>query len=103
MATMKSTGKNICDETYYGLADIKDRILELRDTIIGKYSGDRNVQGIYERHLNELIDQVDWRLQIMAHSCSYDWKGSDDYEENMVSVGPPEKKDEEFSPGYLGG
>jgi hypothetical protein len=42
----------------------------------------------------------------MSHSCSYDWKGSEEYDEhgdNVVSVDQAEKTDEDFSPGYLGG
>jgi hypothetical protein len=106
MATAKMISKNICGETYFGLADVKDKIVALRDHLVRDYAGEGKILGVYERHLSELADQIDWKLQIMSHSCSYDWKGSEEYDEhgnNIVSVGPAEKTEEDFSPGYLGG
>jgi len=106
MATAKMTSKNFCDETYSGLSDVKDKIVALRDHLTRDYAGDKKMLAVYERHLSELADQVEWKLQIMSHSCSYDWKGSEEYNEHgdtTVSVGPADKAEEEFSPGYLGG
>ena len=106
MATAKMRGKNICDEAYFGLADVRDRIVALRDHLTRDYAGEVQMLAVYERHLSELADQIDWKLQIMSHSCSYDWKGSEGYDEhgdNIVSVGQAEKTEEDFSPGYLGG
>jgi hypothetical protein len=58
---------------------------------------------MFGRHLSELADQIDWKLQILAHSCPVDWKGSADYEE-IAEVSTLEKSgDVEFSPGYVGG
>jgi hypothetical protein len=106
MATTKMISKNICDETYFGLSHVKDKIVALRNHLIRDYAAEGKMLTVYERHLSELVDQIDWKLQIMSHSCSYDWKGSEEYDErgdNTVSVGPAEKTGEEFSPGYLGG
>jgi hypothetical protein len=103
MATVKNMSKSICDETYFELNNVKDRIVALRDHLVQDYGGEEKVLGVYDRHLSELIDQIDWKLQIMSHSCPYDWKGSNEYGENFVSVGPAEKAEEDFSPGYLGG
>ena len=84
---------------------MKDRIVELQENIGRNYGGDRKILDVYQRHLAELVEQIEWKLQIMSHSCSYGWKGSDadEFAENTVSVGPAEKAEEEFSPGYLGG
>ena len=103
--TKKMINKNICDETYFELSDVKDRIIELRDSLGRNFGHDRKILDVYERHLTELADQIDWKLQIMSHSCSYNWLGSDaeEFMENTVSVGPPEKFGEDFSPGYVGG
>ncbi len=103
MATAKNIGKNICDETYSELEAVKDKIIALRSHLVRDYGGREKVLGVYERHLSELVDQIEWRLQIISHSCAFDWKGSNEYEENVVSVGPVEKTEEDFSPGYLGG
>ncbi len=101
MATTRNTRKNICDETFSRLAEVKEKIVALRENLARNYSGETMV-GVYERHLGELADQIDWKLQIMSHSCPYEWKGSEEYGET-VSVGPAEEREEEFSPGYLGG
>ena len=106
MATAKNIGKNICDETYSELENVKDKIVALRDHLVRDYAGEGKMLAVYERHLSELADQIDWKLQIMSHSCSYDWKGSEEYDEHgdsTVSVGAAEKTEEDFSPGYLGG
>ena len=43
-------------------------------------------------------------LQILSHSCPYDWKRSGEKVESMVSVGPSaETVGSDFSGGYLGG
>jgi len=106
MATTKMRGGNICDETYFGLADVKEKIVVLRNHLIRDYAGEEKMLAVYDRHLSELADQIDWKLQIMSHSCSYDWKGSEEFDEhgdNIVSVGLAGKTEEDFSPGYLGG
>ena len=103
MATVKNIHKNICDETYSELENVKDKIVALRGHIVRDYAGEERILGVYERHLSELVDQIEWKLQIMSHSCAHDWEGSNGYEENTVSVGPAEKAEEDFSPGYLGG
>ncbi len=105
MATAKNMNKNVCDQTFMELDDVKNRLVELRDNIVHTDEADGKIRGLYERHLCELIDQIDWKLQIMAHACSYDWKGSDmdEYVDNTASVGPVEIPSTEFSPGYVGG
>ncbi|HWR72129.1 MAG TPA: hypothetical protein VN604_03080, partial [Nitrospirota bacterium] len=81
MAVTKDIRKNICDETYARLAEVKDKIVALRDNLGRKYAGESRFLGVYDRHLSELADQIDWKLQIIAHSCPYDWKGSDEFTE----------------------
>jgi len=103
MAMVKNISKSICDETYVELNNVKDKIVALRNHLVRDYAGEEKVLGVYDRHLSELIDQIGWKLQIMSHSCAYDWKGSNEYGENFVSVGSAEKAEEDFSPGYLGG
>jgi hypothetical protein len=103
MATAKNISKSICDETFSELENVKDKIRALRSHLVRDYAGEEKILGVYERHLSELIEQIDWKLQILSHSCAYDWKGSSEYEENVVSVGPAEKTIEDFSPGYVGG
>lgn len=93
--------KGFCDEAYAQLSDMKKKIIEIRDRSGGERS--KEMGGMFGRHLTELADEIDWKIQILAHSCAYDWQGSADYE-NDVQVSAEEKTaDKEFSPGYLGG
>ena len=95
--------KGFCDEAYTRLADMKKQLIELKGRSVAKSPGKDIEGGMFGRHLSELADQIDWKLQILAHSCPVDWKGSADYEE-IAEVNTTEKsKDVEFSPGYVGG
>ncbi len=105
MARVKDISeKSFCDEVYTELSGMKKRILDMREDLARTYGTETRVFGMYERHLRELADQIEWKLQILSHACPYDWQGSVEYAENTVSVGPVEKGPEvEFSGGYLGG
>jgi hypothetical protein len=90
-----------CDEVFTQLSDIKKKIVELeKRSSAGEMLNDID-GGKFGRQLAELADQIDWRLQILSHSCNHDWAGSVDYEGAEVDAAAA--KDEEFSPGYLGG
>ena len=92
-----------CDEVYSRLAEMKETIIELKDRSAAESPGNDIEGGMFGRHLSELADQIDWKLQILSHSCSVDWKGSADYAET-AQVNTTEKSgDIEFSPGYVGG
>ncbi len=92
--------KDICDLVYTELDGMKNKIVLMREHISKSYGADSYVSTIYDRHLAELVDEINWKLQILSHSCPYDWKGSADFE-GAVQVEDSEKP--EFSPGYLGG
>jgi len=95
--------KVFCDEVYTRLADMKETIIELKGRSIAKSPGKDIEGGMFVRHLGELADQIDWKLQILSHSCPVDWKGAADYEET-AQVNTLEKSgDIDFSPGYVGG
>jgi hypothetical protein len=105
MATVMNVkeSKGFCDEVYTQLADMKERIIELKDRSVAKSPGNDVEGGMFVRHLTELAEQIDWKLQILSHSCPVDWKGSADYEET-AQVNTTEKSgDINFSPGYVGG
>jgi hypothetical protein len=105
MATVKEINvKGFCDAVYTELSGMKKKILDMRDDLARAYGAETKVFGMYERHLRELADQIEWKLQILSHACPFDWKGSTEYGDNIVSVGPAEKAPEtDFSGGYLGG
>jgi hypothetical protein len=95
--------KGFCDEVYTRLADMKKEILELRDQSVARSPGKDIEGGMFVRHLSELADQIDWKLQILSHSCPVDWKGSADYTETAQVNAVEKPGDIEFSPGYVGG
>ncbi len=105
MATVKNMKKGFCDDVYTELSVIKDRIMVMRDKLARTYSGEDDMFKLYDRHIGELVDQIEWKLQILSHACPYDWKGSSEaeYEENTASVGPADTKEPDFAGGYLGG
>jgi hypothetical protein len=105
MATAKDMNvKGFCDTTFVELSGMHKKLVELRDNLARTYGAESPIFGVYERHLCELADQIEWKLQILAKACPYDWKGSAEGVESVVSVGQPEKIAEtEFSGGYVGG
>ncbi len=103
MATVQEKKNNFCDEVYSELDGMKKKLLAMRDDLARTYRSEGETFGLYERHLCELVEQIDWKLQILSHACSYDWKGSTEYAENIVSVGPAEISPIDFAGGYIGG
>ena len=103
MATVKEIKKGYCDEVYTELSGTKNKILSMRDKLARTYPAESELSVLYDRHLCELTDQIEWKLQILSHACPYDWKGSAAYEDNAVSVGPADTSTPNFAGGYLGG
>jgi hypothetical protein len=103
MATVKNIKKDYCDDVYTELSGMRDRIMRMREDLARTNAGEAHFFELFDRHLGELADQLEWKLQILSHACPYDWKGSAGYEENRVSVGQVEKPITDFSGGYLGG
>lgn len=95
--------KGFCDEVYTLLADMKEKIIELKGRSVAESPGKDIEGGMFGRHLGELADQIDWKLQILSHSCPVDWKGSADYAETAQVNTTEKSEDIEFSPGYVGG
>lgn len=105
MATAKNIDvKAFCDDVYTELAGMRMKLYTMIDELTLTYGGESEPHRKYQRHLNELAEQIEWKLQILAHACPYDWKGSVEKVETSVSVPPVEVKGgPDFSPGYIGG
>ena len=96
--------KGFCDEVYTTLADMKEMIIKLKDR---SSAGDPLTDidgGKFVRHLTELADAIEWKLQILSHSCSFDWRGASDYDAvaQVNEMGRAPDSDT-FSGGYVGG
>jgi hypothetical protein len=99
-----TTVKSFCDDVYTELASMRMKIIMMSDDLSMAYGDDSPPLTMFKRHLEELADQIEWKLQILSHVCPYDWKGSKEKVESTVSVRQPETvEDSDFSGGYLGG
>ena len=91
-----------CDEAYVELTSMKRKLMDLqnRTRVVGPES---DVVKTFRRHLCEMADEIDWKLQILSHSCPHSWEGSAEFED-LVQVSAERAPDsDEFSGGYLGG
>jgi hypothetical protein len=95
--------KGFCDEVYTKLTDMKKQLIELKGRSVAKSPGEDIEGGMFGRHLGEIADQIEWKLQILSHSCPVDWKGAAEYEETAQVDTKVKSGDVNFSPGYVGG
>ena len=100
----KSGVKSFCDEVYTELEGMRMKILTMGHELSMAYGDDSEPNHMFKRHLSELADQIEWKLQILSHACPYDWKGSKEEVESTVSVRQQETTEgPDFSGGYVGG
>ena len=104
MATVKDKKVyDYCDAVNNELASMKMRIHELQDDVKKIYGPDNELARAHGRHLCELADMIEWKLQILMKACPFEWKGGDKDIES-VSVGQTEATTgPDFSGGYVGG
>jgi len=96
--------KSFCDDVYLELTGMRLRLLTMNDELALTYGDDSEPYKSYKRHIVELADQIGWRLEILSHSCPFDWAGSREKVETVVSVGQTDAvTGPEFSGGYVGG
>lgn len=96
--------QSYCDEVYTELAGMRLKILTMTDDLSAVYGEETTPFSTFKRHLEELADQIEWKLQILSHACPYEWKGSKEKVESIVSVEQPDiVQGPEFAGGYVGG
>ena len=108
MATaMEMKEKAYFEEVNKELEGIKMRILVLREELAKTYGKDSPILIAKDRHLVELVEYVDWKLQVLEKGTGFDWKTSKGIGKDIqsdVSVSIPEKTTgPDISGGYLGG
>jgi hypothetical protein len=105
MASVKDISvKAFCDDVYTELAGMRMKLLTMIDELSISYGEEGQPFKNYHRQLTELADQIEWKLQILSHACPYDWKGSVEKVETVVSVREPDVSGgPDFSGGYVGG
>lgn len=95
---------SFCDEVYTELAGMRMKLMTMNDELSANYGDETVPYTTFKRHLAELADQIEWKLQILSHACPYEWKGSQEKVESVVSVRQPEPAiGPDFSGGYVGG
>jgi hypothetical protein len=105
MGTVKDKVKiEYCDEVLAELAFMIHNVQDLRNMLGSTYDRDSELFKVHDRHLAELADLIDWKLQILTTACPFDWKGLGPDVESEVSVRQPELSTvRDTSGGYLGG
>jgi len=104
MATVKdSLRSGYCDDVLSELAYMIQTVYELKDHAAKNYGEGTEVARLHERHLSEIAEYLDWKLEILTKACPFEWRGMDDTVQSVVSVRQPEPPDKDFSGGYLGG
>jgi hypothetical protein len=95
------------DEVYTALEGIKMKLYVLREELAKTYGKDSRMFREHDRHLIEMAEYIDWKLQVLEKGTSFDWKtarGSRTDIESDVSVRQNENiTGPDFSGGYLGG
>jgi hypothetical protein len=106
------TAMEMKEKTYFEDVDrelegIKRRIYLLREELARTYGKENPMLIAQDRHLVELAEYVDWKLQVLEKGTSFDWKtskGSGNDIQSDVSVRVTESSPgPDISGGYLGG
>ncbi|MBI5057546.1 MAG: hypothetical protein HZB61_13110 [Nitrospirae bacterium] len=92
--------KGYCDTLYKELSDIKSRLGGLVNEIEYMEGKDKKVLSSHMRHLNELIESVEWKMEIFSKSCPIDWSKFGVESETTSSV---PLTDSDVPGGYAGG
>ncbi len=106
MATAKEIKEKIYfEEVYRVLEGAKMKVNMLREELGKTYGKDSRMLLEHDRHLLEIAEYIDWKIQVLEKGTSFDWratKGTD--VEGDVSVLPPQNiAEQNISGGYLGG
>ena len=105
MATKHLKINDYCDCLFSELSSMKESLeafLTQIDLMDGKQ---KSVLRSHIKHLNELIQTIDWKLEIFSKECPVDWSKFGKESESSTSVPFSESmKEQDFpSGGYAGG
>jgi hypothetical protein len=103
MATRTIDIKNYCDSLYSELFNMKTRLVEFVTQIEHMEGKEKFMINPFVRHLNELINTIDWKLEIFTKACPVDWSKYIRGVESTVSVSTETTRESEPAGGYVGG
>ena len=106
-----ATAREMKEKAYFedvdkALESIKMRISMLREELATTYGKDSPVLISQDRHLVELAEYVDWKLQVLEKGSGFDWKTSKASGKNIesdVSVPMTGVPGPDIAGGYIGG
>ncbi|MBF0506547.1 MAG: hypothetical protein HQL09_06910 [Nitrospirae bacterium] len=75
MASGRSIGniRSYCDVIFDELTDMKSRVLGLVRDIELMQGHDKELVISHVRHLNDIANTIDWKLEILTKVCPTDW------------------------------
>lgn len=105
MATKHIDINGYCDSLYSELTGIKDRLESFLIQIDLMEAKEKRVLSSHEKHLREIIQLVDWKMEIFSKQCPVDWSKFGKESEGATSVPLSDTmKEKDFpSGGYAGG
>jgi hypothetical protein len=94
-----------CDGLYSELSNMKDRLNGYLTQIELMKGKEKDVLRSHEKHLKEIIQTIDWKLEIFAKECPVDWSNLGQKSEGSASVPVSESFNEKDYPsgGFAGG
>lgn len=105
MSAKRMDIKEYCDCLYTELSNMKDSLNAFVDQIDLMEGKERGMLDSHVRHLNELIQAIDWKMEIFSRECPVDWNTFGKESESATSVPLTESLKESDYPsgGFAGG
>jgi hypothetical protein len=96
---------NYCDTLDSELTQMKSKLLDIIKSIEAMSGPETQRLNPHVQHLRDIVNTIDWKLEIMMRVCPADWKGFGGKVESTASVQVEENAAELESivGGYVGG
>jgi hypothetical protein len=92
------------EDLYKELENMKLRLYVLREELARTYGTDNPMLLAHDRHLIEMAEYIDWKLQVLEKGTAFDWKTAKGIRQDIQSdVSVQQSEGPEISGGYLGG
>lgn len=86
MTARKTDVNDYCNSLYSEMASMKDRLGEFMAQLDSMGAKEKEKLGTHYKHLNELIQTIDWKLEIFNKECPVDWQMLGKTSEGPASV-----------------
>jgi hypothetical protein len=94
-----------CDTVDSELTQMKSRLLGIIKSIETMSGPETQRLASHGQHLRDIVNTIDWKLEILMRVCPADWKGFGGKVESSASVQLEESPEalESIAGGYVGG